>query len=1162
MPRTNCWFLYSSILLVCQSWTCYGAESSASTAQVRAVLTGRCLVCHGPDAAKREADLRLDDPTSYLSVGPSGVAAVVPGSPQQSELWRRLTASDEDRMPPTESGPPLTNEELSVIEQWIASGAPLPPHWSFVTPQRPSLPLLTRVDNLSWGNHPIDQFVGQRLLQHGLQPTSRASKAELIRRVSLDLTGLPPTPREIGAFQADSDPNAYQKLVDRLLASPTFGEHWARKWLDLARYADSAGYADDPLRTIWKYRDWVIDAHNQGMAIDQFTVEQLAGDLLTNPTTDQLVATAFHRNTMTNNEGGTNDEEFRNAAIIDRVNTTMAVWMGVTMGCAQCHSHKYDPLTQQEYFQLFAIFNQTADADRKDESPVLELLTPAQETMRASLQLRADEIEKGLTEVTPEIEQEARAWELGLVEPEWQMVVPSVLETKSKSDVSISADGHVVVMPTGNNIVTDTYSIKIPLAQQVAPITALRILTQPDPVLPQGGAGLGQGNFVLTEVAASIKNDVDSGKLAKYVRFELPGAGRILSLAEVQVWSTDQQNVAGRGTAKQSSTAYGGDASRAIDGNSDGLYEQNSTTHTETSNNPWWELDLGSALPIERVEFFVRRDGDLHQRTDGVEIILLSEERDEVFRKAIAKAPKESSSIVIDPVRDLRFSGAFADYSQPGFAAGNVLDQDRSTGWAVGGDITNSHRLDVILAEPLVLDRDSVLELEFGFDSSHRHHLLGSFVVQMSSGSGVGDWAAVTAPLHKVLATPSKQRTQQENVQWFRYFAQFLAPSRAALRAEREGLLRRIRGLKPETSVPIMQPIAENLRRKSFVQLRGNYKAIGDQVSEGVPAAFHPFVCRGNTPDRLDFAKWLVDPKNPLTARVWVNRVWESLFGQGIVRTSEEFGAQGEYPSHPELLDWLACEFMALDLDPKQLLRLIVTSETYQQSSQATPAKLDLDPGNSLFSRGPRVRLSAEMVRDQALAVSGLLTHEMYGPPVQPPQPSLGLKAAFGSDTDWKTSAGADRYRRGVYTSWRRSNPYPSMATFDAPTREVCTLRRDQTNTPLQALVTLNDPVFVEAAQALARQIVLYSNITDDKDRLRAAFVSCLGRSPNDRELDSLGQLIGELSVEFAKDQQAAQRLATEPLGELPPQAQAAELAAWTAVCNVLLNLDEFLMKR
>ncbi|HEY1189301.1 MAG TPA: PSD1 and planctomycete cytochrome C domain-containing protein [Gemmata sp.] len=744
---------------------------------VRSILSNNCLQCHGPDEKTRKAKLRLDTKEGAVA------AAVVPGKPDASELIARLEATPDDAsvMPPLKTGKKLTPREVKVLKQWIAEGANYSAHWAYVPPVRPPVPK-TKFPT----ENAIDAFLFARLETEKLEPSPRADKYALARRVALDLTGLPPAQDELGAFLKDDTAQAYEKLVDKLLAKPAFGEHWARMWLDLARYADSAGYADDPLRTIWKFRDYVIQSFNANKPFDVFTIEQLAGDLLPQPTPEQLVATAFHRNTMTNSEGGTSDEEFRNVAVVDRVNTTFMVWMGTSMACAQCHTHKYDPITQIEYFRAFAFFNNTADADRPDESPVL---------------------------------------------PFWA------------DDVLVK---------------------KTALDKQIA------------------------------DLEATLKG----------------------------------------------------------------------------------------------------------------------------------KKPDE-----MKPARDK------------------------------------------------------------------------------------------LAALKKEAAT-----------------------------------------LKPQSTVPILKELAGAQRRKTKLQFRGNFLDLGEEVSEGTPAALHAYP-KDAPKDRLGFARWLVSPENPLTARVMANRFWEQIFGTGLVRTTEEFGTQGELPSHPELLDWLATEFVAQKWDVKKFLKLLVTSAAYQQSAKVAPAQFERDPDNRLLSRGPRVRLSAEMIRDQALSAAGLLSSKMLGPSVRPQQPNLGVSAAFGGAIDWQTSTGEDKYRRGVYTQWRRSNPYPSLSTFDAPNRDTCVVRRARTNTPLQALVTMNDPVYIEAAQALGRRAIEKGGKTT-AEKVAFAFRACLVRPPSDAEVTRLVKLHDDARAKFAKEPAKAAQLATNPLGPLPKGVDAGEAAAWTVVANVLLNLDEMLMKR
>jgi len=784
-------------VLLLPAWAAAADAVPSFTRDIKGILSNRCVRCHGPDPEGRagggEGGLRLDT-FAGATADLGGHAAIVPGKPDESELIARITSTDPDLvMPPPEAGERLPAKQVDLLKRWIAAGATYEPHWAYVPPKRPAVP---KVKHTVWPRNAIDHFILARLEAEGLVPQPEADRATLARRLALDLTGLPPTPAEVDAFVADTSADAVEKLVDRLLAHDGYGEHMARQWLDLARYADSAGYADDPPRTIWGWRDWVIRAFDANMPFDEFTLRQLAGDLLPNATLDDRVATAFHRNTLTNNEGGTIDEEFRTVAVIDRVNTTMSTWMGTTMACAQCHDHKYDPLSQTEYFQLYAVLNNTADADRTDESPVVRIPWPEVDARRAAIEREIAEIEAGIPE----------------------------------------------------------------------------------------------------------------------------------------------------------------------------------------------------------------------------------------------------------------------------------------------------------LKTPVATDRPEPPEFQ---------------------------------PARKIVADLRKRLAET-----------------------------------PAATVPVLEELAGDKRRITKIQLRGNWQNLGDEVREGVPEVFNDApVAEGGRVDRLALARWVVDPANPLTARVIVNRLWERLFGIGIVSTSEEFGSQGDLPSHPELLDWLACELVASGWNLQAIQRLIVTSAAYRQSSKCPPDVVARDPENRLVACGPRVRLSAEVIRDQALAASGLLSRKKGGPSVHPPQPNLGLKAAFGGSTDWKTSTGEDRYRRAVYTAWRRSNPYPSMATFDAPSREVCTVRRPRTNTPLQALVTMNDPAFVEAAQALARRMVREGGSTD-AERAAFGFRLVLARRPATDEVDRLVGLRADAQADFLQAPDDAKKMATDPLGPVPADfpADMADLAAWTVVANVILNLDEAFM--
>ena len=939
------------ILLVCQFDEQFlEAKSIDFNLQIKSLLSNRCFACHGPDEENREAQLRLDT-FEGATRDLNGYSAVTPGNPGKSEILFRVSLDDDDDelMPPKGKGKRLTKKEVTLLKKWIGQGANYDVHWSYKQPVRVSVPEKV---------HPVDYFVEKRLHKEGLVYSPLAERRTLARRVSLDLIGLPPTLKELNGFLEDKSSKAYERYLDRLLARKEFGEHWARMWLDLARYADSTGYTDRP-RTIWAYRDYVIRAFNRNLPFDQFTIEQLAGDLLPEPTEEQLVATAFHRNTQTNNEGGTSDEEFRNVAVADRVNTTFATWMGTTISCAQCHTHKYDPITHREYFQVFDVFNQSEDSDKPDESPLLVLRDQATERKRLDLK---DKISK----------------------------MRSILAKLRKKNPTILA------------------------------------------TLPE-----------------------KTGKLkTRFIRITNLNKDTFLHLAEVEIFK-DGKNIALQGTATQSSTDYNGVARLAIDGNTGGDYKEMSVSHTAKEDNPWLEIDLGKEMEIDSIRIFNRTDNRLALRLKSFQVV--------------------------------------------------VFDASKFPLW-----VSHSKKTPDSLWERYVPS---------GFDefSKEEISLLHSFYTKKK--------------FPKIFQMEEKIKALKKQIA-------------------------RIKG----PTVPVFRELTPDQRRKTHIHLRGSYLKHGEQVHAGFPRALFSSSRKIEQPNRLDLANWLMHSNNPLTGRVSVNRFWEKIFGVGLVATSEEFGSQGELPTHPQLLDWLASEFVRLDWDMKKFIKLLVTSRTYRQRSLVSDKLIARDPANRLLARGPRIRLSAEMVRDQALAVSGLLSKKMFGPPVRPPQPDFGLKAAFGGGVDWKTSEGEDRYRRGIYVTWRRSNPYPSMETFDAPNREVCTVRRDRTNTPLQALVTLNDPVFVEAAQSLARKMI--AGGSSPAAWLRSGFLSCLARPPQKVELDRLVALFKKVRIRYAEDLEMAREMATNPIGPAPKELKLADLAALTVAGNVLLNLDEMLMKR
>jgi mono/diheme cytochrome c family protein len=986
--------------------------------QIRPIFESRCIECHG--AKKQNSGLRLDRKSSVFIGGDSGQPALVPGRSGDSPIFQRISTEDRSEiMPP--KGAPLTPAQVQVIKAWIDQGGAWPDepeekHWAYEKPIRPELP---PVNPGAWPKNPIDYFVLHRLGKEGLQPSPEADRATLIRRVSLDLTGLPPSVEEVDQFLSDQSPDAYEKVVDRLLASPHYGERWAKPWLDLARYADTQGYEKDNRRTIWPYRDWVIQALNQDMPFSQFTIEQIAGDMLPDATLQQRVATGFHRNTMTNTEGGTDDEEFRHEAVVDRVNTTMAVWMGTTMSCAQCHNHKYDPITMKEYYQFYAFLNSTADNDQPDERPVMKVPTPDQESELKRLQAEIAALEKEYHKDLPGLEEAQLAWETESIAAlnAWQVVDPRELTSAGGATLTKKDDSSILA--GGTNPPNDTYTITFTAPDKK--ITGIRLQVLPDGSLPYKSIGRHpNGSFVLS-------------------RFEI------------------------------------------------------SIARPETEPQP---------------------------------LVILS---------------------------------ATADYTQDGHSVMNLVDGKPGPGWAISA-ADPKHRVErsayFTLETPVELEPDSTLAVVLRHASQWPEANLGRFRLSVTAAKNPGAIPTLPEPVRAALLASAENRPDKQKETLRNHFRS-IAPELLSVREE----LARARKAESDLDKQIPRTmVMEELSkpRETHMLIRGGFMSRGDKVSPGIPAVFHPLP-QDKPANRLTLAEWLVDENNPLTARVTMNRFWEEYFGTGMVETSEDFGAQGELPTHPELLDWLATEFMSQGWSMKAMHRIMVTSATYRQSSRPTPDLLERDPYNRLFARGPRVRLPAELLRDQALAVSGLLSRKLGGPSVMPPQPE-GLWQVVYSGDRWETSKGEDKYRRGLYTFWRRTMPHPAMTTFDAPSREFCVIKRTRSNTPLQALVLLNDPAFVEAAQALARRIV-HEKSGAIEARAEYAFRLCLARQPRPEELRRVVHLFQQELELFKTDRDAALRMASSQLGAPPPEMDIYELAAWSVVANVLLNLDELITK-
>ena len=1133
---------------------------------VQPILSARCYECHGPE--KHKGGFRADSKAHAFGTTDSGGKPIIPGDADKSLLLKLVRSEDKDeRMPP--KGDRLTKSQVDVLSRWIQEGANWPDaatgaavkssHWAFVKPVPPV------VKDVKWARHPIDQFILMAQEKEGLKPSPEADRHVLIRRATLDLTGLPPTPAEVQQFVADESPDAYERLIDRLLASPHYGERWARVWMDLARYADSAGLGSDPLRhTAWPYRDWVINAFNANKPYDRFTVEQIAGDLLPvpsaaegpNATRDQIVATGFHRNTMTNTEGGTDDEEWRIAAVKDRTNVTVQAWMGLTMGCTECHTHKYDPITQREYYSFFAFFNQTEDTDQPNESPTMPVVTSEQESRQRAIKERIAKVQAEIDD-TASLPAKQAEWESTVRDGNagWTVLQSGTMTSSAGATLAKQPDGSILA--SGPRAASDIYTITAPT--DLKHITAFRVEALPDDILPAKGPGRGDdGNFVLNDLKVIVQPQSAQKTRGRFIRLELSGEKRMIHIAELQAFSGGE-NVARKGIARQSSTAFKGKAKFAIDGSTDGVFANQSVTHTATETNPFWEVELRESRELEKLVLWPRADGaQLNDRLDGLRVSVLGDDRKPVWTTVIEKGPGEALTITPGGPSVVLLKDATATFEQGNYPAAKSIDGDltQHSGWAIAPQFGKSHAASFVVAAPDGVGSEGGSLLTFTLTHNHPNLPLGRF--RLSATDRPRPVRELPNDVAETIAIAPPHRTPAQAARVADYF-KLVAPHLAAQRERIAQLNKELGEIKPP-QVAIMRELPPEKRRATHLLVKGNWMNKGDAVEPAVPAAFNPMPA--DVPkNRLGVAMWIVDKENPLTARVAVNRFWASLFGAGLVLTQEDFGTMGQPPTHPELLDWLAVTFREdMKWDVKALLKLVMTSATYRQSSRQTPELLESDPTNRLLTRAPRLRLEAEAVRDQALALSGLLSRKMFGPSVYPPQPSGLWQAAFNGERNYPTSTGEDKYRRGLYTFWRRTTPYPSMQAFDAPSREQCTVRRIHTSTPIQAFVTLNDPVYVEAAQALARRIAKEGGGSVE-ERAKWALELCLARPAAAGQVKLVVDLYTREVEHYRSDNAAATAMATEPLGPLPEGANPAELAAWTVVSNVLLNLDGVLTK-
>ena len=931
---------------------------------IRPILADSCLNCHGSDANSRKAKLRLDTAEGATARRKGGIVPIVPGKPEASELVARIFSTDPDeQMPPSDHPMPLTAEDKATLRQWIAEGGKYKGHWAFLKPERPE------------AEQGMDTLVASRLRETGLRANPTATKPTLIRRLSLDFTGLPPTPNEVSTFVNDPSRDAYEYLVDRLLDSPRYGERMAMWWLDGARYADSHGYQADWERYQWPWRDWVIAAFNDNMPFDQFTIEQLAGDMLPNASTIQIVATGFNRNHRINTEGGSIDAEWLVENVIDRVETTSAVWLGLTFGCARCHDHKYDPISQKEFYQFFSFFHNVPEQGKGpgkqgNFDPVIHIPD-----------LNADEkiaaIDKDIAAAKSAlIKSKKKHRKVKVPAPSWLPVNEVTLTSKGNATMKRLEDGSFLA--TGKKPGTDTYTVSIKDAGEG--ITGIMIEAIPhDSLTNKSLARSVNGNFVLSEITSKA----------------------------------------------------------------------------------------------------------------------------------------------------LKFASASASYEQKGWPIKHTLDGKDSTGWAVNGNSKIEIKQAVFtLAETASGPIEFQLEFK-ALDS----HIAGRVKIHVTTA--VTPTVPGKAPIHPAIKRASNRL--------------------AKLEAEKTKIA------SGGATVMVMKEMAEP--RDTFILERGEYDKPSEKVTSGLPAAFPPMP-DGQPMNRLGLARWITASNNPLTARVQVNRYWELLFGAGIVASSENFGTQAEWPSHPELLDWLATEFIRLGWDTKAMLKTIVMSETYQQSSATTPEQLEADPDNRLLSRGPRFRIQAEMVRDQALYHAGLLNEELGGPSVRPYQPE-GIWSEFnfyGNLRDYQHDKGNGLYRRSLYTIWKRTAAPPGMTLFDMPSREMCTVKRGRTNTPLQALALMNEVTYVEASRALAEDMIQTGGRTL-ADQITYGFRKATSRHPSPEELATLTKGHQRRLTKYLSNAQSATDLIHQGESTPDPAIDPAQLAATTTTASILLNLDETITK-
>lgn len=1015
------------------------AEDVDFTRDIRPIFSDHCFKCHGPDENQRQADLRLDREESVRS--PLREHPLLSGgAPEKSDLYLRITSDDsEHRMPPADQERQLSESQIDLIRRWIDLGAKWKSHWAFETPSRPALPQVSRPD---WTHNGVDYFILHQLDRVGFTPSPPADKRTLLRRVSLDLTGLPPTPQEVEEFLSDDSPGAYERVVDRLLASPRYGERMAGDWLDAARYADTSGYQNDGPREMWRWRDWVIDAFNENKPFDEFTIEQLAGDLLPRATLSQKIATGFNRNHRGNAEGGIIPEEFQVEYVVDRVETTSTVWLGLTLGCVRCHDHKYDPFSQAEFYQLFALFNNIPEHGRAvkegNSPPYIKAPTAFQLKQRAELERRLAELAEQCAESEAELLSSLSSW-----------------EQKHKG-------AELIEWQTSDGLLAE-YTFEEPTSPAVEGKPTFAEHRQGRALVLDGRSSLDMGDVANFDY-------FDKFSISCWINPQTQQLGTILSRMEDVPQGSGYSIVLAEGQVQVNLVK------RWLD---DSIRVQ---TSQRVPDNEWSHL-------------MVSYDGS--RLASGLQIWV--------------NGQKQRIDVNLDYINQ-----SFANADAP-----------LRVGAGHGPDGRFRGMIDDIRVYERVLRDEEVADL------------------------------SEAATIREILQLEQDQRTAKQIHKLREWYLATHAP--ASLRKLFTGykLLRRQIEQFEESlpTVMVMQELPE--QRPTHVLQRGEYDRPGQEVSPGVPTTIdllnHP------VSNRLDFARWLVDPRNPLTARVAANRMWQQFFGTGLVKTAEDFGSQGELPSHPELLDWLATELIRLDWDVKQFLKLIVMSATYQQASEFRPELVERDPHNRWLARSPRRRLSARAIRDQALFVSGLLHEQLKGPSVRPYQPA-GLWKEIATTTNYEQSTGTDLYRRSLYTYWKRTVAPPNMALFDAAGREMCVVRSTRTNTPLQALNAMNDVTYLEAARVLAERCFREAG-SSRESRISHAFLLALAREPDATERSILTKSYQKYLTEYSGNNAAATQLLSHGTSQPDPKLDPAELAAMTVVTATILNLDEVLTR-